>query len=299
MAEGRAWRRLALLAVLALPFAAAPAFAQGTGGPTAAPPELEAAPRAARAFAFEGALRVLTAYVSRGFVNEDEGVVVQPEGQVVYTFVDRQGGSLAALAGGFASIHSEATDVEDPDGALDRWFELAGWVGLALDVGRLSITPYYELSDSPSGAGSLAQEAALLVAWNDAGWWHERFSISPRLLLVRETEGAADGGENGTYLGLGLEPAVAIPTERLGELRVWLPLELGLSLADYYEDEKGRDERFGYGSIGGFVSAPVPFLPGAAALELGTRHTWFGDHAREANGERGIWIGSLGLSFAY
>lgn len=278
---------------------AAPALAQGPSGPTAAPPDPGAPPAAARdPLAVEGAVRVLSAYVSRGFVQEDDGVVVQPEGQVVYTFLDRPRWSLGALAGAFASIHSEATGVGDASRAVDHWFELAGWLGLSLDAGGLSIRPYYEWSDSPSGASGLAQEVAVLVAWDDTGW-SEWLSLQPRLLLARETEGAGDDGENGTYLGLGLEPTFVVPAAALGELRLWLPLELGLSLSDFYEDAEGRDEPFGYGSAGAFAAAPLPFLPGAATLELGARRTWFGDHAREANGDRGTWIGSAGLTVGF
>ncbi len=249
--------------------AAAPAAAQGPSGPTATPPPLYETADPDRRLAIDGAVRVLSAYVSRGFVEEDDGVAIQPELQATYTFVDRGSWSLGALAGAFASFHSEATGVNDPTRAVDRWFEVAGWLGLSLDVGALSIRPYYEVTQSPSGAGQRAQEFAVLVAWDDAGW-HERVSLQPRLLLVRETEDAADGGETGTYLGLGLEPVVTFPVPRLGDVRVWMPLELGLSLSDFYEDEDGRDDALGYGSVGAFAALPLPFLRRRAGAGAGS-----------------------------
>ncbi len=300
MVARRAGRRALLSTLVCVALGGAvPAAAQGPGGPTATPPPLEedaAAPD--RRLAIDAAVRVLSAYVSRGFINEDDGVAIQPELQATYTFLERERWSLGALAGAFASFHSEATDVNDPNRAVDRWFEVAGWLGLSLDVGALSIRPYYEVSQTPSGVGQRAQEFAVLVAWDDAGW-HERLSLQPRLLLVRETEDAADGGETGTYLGLGLEPVVTFPVARLGDVRVWMPLELGLSLSDFYEDEDGRDDALGYGSVGAFAALPLPFLPGATALELGVRRTWFGDHTRDANGDPGVWIGSVGVIVGY
>lgn len=251
-----------------------------------------------RALTFEGAVTLLSAYYDRGFLHEDDGVVVQPQLEVGYPLLQRDAWSLGAISGGFASVHSEATGVDDPDRPFDRFYEFTYWAGLVLEIGALTISPWYEFSDSPAGVAGHTEEVAVAVAYDDAGW-NERFSFQPRLLLARETEGAADGGENGTYLALGLEPTLLVPGTPLGELSLSLPIEVGLSLSDFYEDHQGHDETVGYGMVGGLLAAPLPFLPGDVALELGVSQIWFGDHTRAYNGKRDAQVGSIGLVFAF
>jgi len=270
-----------------------------SGGPAPAVDEAEAEAEApASALAFDVALRALGAYYDRGFLQERRGFVFQPEVEVAFTFADEAGWSAAAVAGVFASIHEHATGIAEPEGAIDGWYEVAWWAGFCFEAEGFSVSPYFQAADSPSGAFGHYEEFVIEVAYDDRGW-AGRFSLQPSLALVLETFGALDEQSRGLYLGLGLEPTLVVPCACVGEVTLRAPVEVGLSVARYYEDEAGEDHRFGYATLGAFADVPLRSLPGEPALEIGVRHAWFGEALEVSNERDEDTVVSIGLVVSF
>jgi hypothetical protein len=110
--------------------------------------------------------------------------------------------------------------------------------------------------------------------------------LAPYGLLAFELDGAADGGQSGTYLELGVGPSFPLmpngPT-------LTIPVKLGLSVNDYYEGPTG-DTTFGFFDIGALISVPIRGIPagyGAWNFHAGADLLLFGDTTKAFNGGDG------------
>ena len=102
----------------------------------------------------------------------------------------------------------------------------------------------------------------------------------------------------GTYLELGIRPAVKLPEK----LTLNIPVKTGLSVNKYYESSTtGEDNTFGFFSTGLQLSVPVVSGKGGA-LEAhgGVDMLWLGDNMKVLNGDDGFKpIALIGFTFTY
>ena len=92
------------------------------------------------------------------------------------------------------------------------------------------------------------------LAFDDSGYLGGA-AVKPYVAIAREFGDAqADGGaEAGTYLELGIAPGYSGAAASVA-----VPVKVGLSVGDYYENPlTGEDDKFGYFSIGGMVTVPL------------------------------------------
>jgi len=248
--------------------------------------------------AFDLAVRGLTAYYAQGFLQERDGLVLQPEAEATFTVL-RSGCLSAGLLGGlFGSLHEHATFIEDPDDLLDHFYDFTWWAGISCDVGKLSLATWFERSTSPSGAYDPYESWQLEVAFDDSGWAPD-LSLQPWAALYVEITNSLDDLDPGVNLAFGIEPTRTFSGTRLGDLTLRFPITASLSLHDFYQDANGRDDVFGWFGFGVYLDVPLGCLPGGATLEVGATRMFFGRSLAEYNERSDDTVASVGLTFSF
>jgi hypothetical protein len=240
-------------------------------------------------------LDVTNAYLFRGIPQDDTGVIVQPSGDLGIALHQGEGwlSAVGVNVGLWNSLH---TGVAGLDGLGKLWYESDFYAGLALGLGqRGGVSVTYTSYNSPNNGFATVREVSFKFSLDDSAMLG-RAAVRPYVLLARELDGQADGGSaEGTYLELGAAPGIG------SRLRVSAPVRLGLSVADYYEGANG-DERFGFVSVAGIVSAPLSAGPtrfGSWNVHGGVEFVRLGDRNEAILGDRSKVIGSIGVGLSY
>jgi hypothetical protein len=253
---------------------------------------------------FSGVLQldVTNAYFFRGIRQEREGVILQPWTELYYSLYSSEDGFLRDLTVGggvWSSFHSERTGAaEDP-----QWLYEADYYPLiSMDfAGGVGLTTYYYFYTSPNGAFSTTQELNFKFTYDDSealGDW----AMAPWINFAIEMENTSFGGDRGTGVQLGVGPTLYAPES--GAVTLTMPVEVGLSLEDYYENADGSgNHTFGYVSAGLLASIPLSFIPesaGAWSLNLGGKVFYFNEILSDANRNKSVYpVGTIGLGVAF
>lgn len=274
----------------------------------------DAEPEESRLHLWSG-VDVATAYVSRGFVWEDSGLVAQPWMDVWFDVWRDEGATVSVTGGMWNSLHSQATLAVTSDEFREHWYELDVYVGAAVECGAWVLEGRYAWFTSPSDAWETIEEVSLSAALDDSEWLGA-WALQPTVLVVIETGGAAnDGYRNGGYLELGIEPGFGLEAlgveGTLGGAWVSFPTSVGLSLWDYYEseDEEGEyEDVFGYAATGVRLAVPLAGEGGVLGgggwgeweLTLGVQVVWMGEAAASFNeGDEVIVVGMMGVGVEF
>ena len=258
----------------------------------AAAPETQAQPTAPapapKRVAVTGGVDFMTAYVFRGIYQEDHGTIVPPYADVGVTL----GKGVSLNVGNWNSIHSGPTG---HSGRGNAWYESDYYGSVTFTAGKLKPAVLFTSYTSPNDAFGTVHELAGVIAYDDSG---SAFPLSPKVTIGTELHGQADGGaKQGTYLELGIKPAL----KATSVLTFYIPVKVGVSLKDYYEGPTGSN-RFGYFDTGLIASVPIGFLSGTGSWEAhaGVDFLWFGNNMKLLNsGDRFRPVGVVGVSFAY
>jgi hypothetical protein len=254
--------------------------------------------------AFSGGMDVTTAYFFRGILQERRGFIGQPYLEVganVYENEDSFLRSLTLIGGTWASIHSEETG--NSGTGAPALYEMDFYGGVNAGLGDyLEAGVSYVLYTSPNNAFSAVQEVDFSLGLDDSEWLGA-FAMSPSALFAIETENTAFGANQGTYFAVGLEPGFnLIPGERY-PVDLSFPITLGFSIDDYYEDARGDDETWGYGSFGAVASVPIAFIPedyGSWSFTGGVTTFIFNSNLKQTNEDDTPWVvGTWGISAEY
>jgi hypothetical protein len=251
---------------------------------------------------FSGALQLdlTNAYFFRGILNERDGIIVQPWGELYVNTYASDDGLIRDVTLGFgawASIHSEETLAsESPTSVYELDLYPLVSVGLA---GGLTLTTTYYFYESPNGAWSPnVEELNFKLEWDDSEVLG--FPLAPWVNVAVETDGTSFGAKSGTGIQFGVEPTVF---ETEGGFSVSVPVEIGLAVDNYYERPSGKEDTFGYLSFGLGASMPLSFMPESAGtwtLSGSVKAFYFGDTLAAAN-EGDDWypvaMGSIGVEF--
>jgi hypothetical protein len=202
---------------------------------------------------FEGGSDFSHAYYFRGYIQEDDGFIYQPYGQVNVALTDGENGpAVTGHVGIWGSLHTARTGSQ---GSNEQWYETDVYGGLEAAFDPVSIGVGYTFYTSPNGAFDTIEEVGLTAALDDAGMWGESdFSLAPSAGVYVETED--NNGSEDIYAEVAVSPTVY--THEDWGLSVSIPLTLGMSLDDYYVDEDGDDEFLGYASVAVAASIPLP-----------------------------------------
>jgi len=260
-------------------------------------------------FSISGGVDITTAYFFRGILQERDGFIIQPYGELGWALYkgendDGKGdwSGLTLFGGTWASLHSQETN--HTASSLDAFYELDWYGGLQAQFmdNKVTTRAFYIAYSSPSDAFKTVQEVDLSAALDDSEWLGT-FALKPSVLFATETENSAMGPERGQYLELGVGPGFPIVDSETMPMTLTFPIKVGLSLDDYYEVSDHNEDTFGYASTGAKLSFPLSFIPedyGAWSATGGVNVYYFGNNTRKLNNEDEVWVvGTWGVSMAY
>ena len=200
-------------------------------------------------------LGTTTMHFFRGLMQQDGGIIVQPYLEISRGGVEVFNTPLAWHVGTWNSLHEGQTGT---GGGNAAWYESRFYAGFTVNVSdNIALRTRYTTYHSPNasfrvGAARPTQEISFRADWADIELNNDRFKgLFLSAELAFELTGGRDAGpDEGVYLELGAAPVVAVTDDLL----VTVPVRLGLSLKDYYEDGTGGDDLFGFFAIGARTS---------------------------------------------
>jgi hypothetical protein len=262
----------------------------------------------AKIWSFTAGVDFTNAYFFRGILQENQGFIAQPSGELAINFFNGGEGSklnsVSVFGGWWNSIHSGPTGHDDDGGFRDNplsWYEADIYGGLrALAFDKVSIDLFYTCYYSPNASFGAVHEIATKVGYNDSDILKE-WALSPYVLMAFELDDEADAGNSinnpgpgfhrGGYCELGIEPKLDIFKSKDIPITFSFPVKMGLSMYDYYQDASTEDSTFGYASIGAWMYIPLGFIPpqaGTWTLALGGTVMFLGNNTSEVNNDRSV-----------
>ena len=235
-------------------------------------------------------LDLTNAYYFRGILQEKDGLVAQPWGEVYANLYSSETGLIRDVTVGLGvwlSIHSEETLATNGPRSL---YEADYYPLVSMDLaGGFNLLTIYYFYDSPNGAwGDAVEELNFKLSYDDS----ESLGLSPWVNLAIETHSTSFGPRSGTGLQLGIAP-----TFYEGDsFSVSGSAELGLTIDDYYEGI-GDEQTFGYANLGVGVGVPIT---DTWSTNLGFKYFVFGNDLELVNnghGGHGVVTASLSASF--
>ncbi|MFQ5658275.1 MAG: hypothetical protein ACE5G5_12095 [Candidatus Methylomirabilales bacterium] len=244
-----------------------------------------------------------TAYYFRGILQEKNGFFAQPYGDVTINLYEAEKGlnSVDATVGVWNSFQTKSPGVpDDPTG----WYEVDLYGGVTVGfLDNWEVGGIYTAYISPNDSFETTQEIAFSLAYDDSDLLGT-FSLSPHFLVAVEFQGGgATGPDLGTYIELGVEPGLTLIESEEYPVSLSIPLTLGLSAGNYYQDPTGRDSTFGYFDGGLIFSVPLAFIPvdyGSWDFSAGVHLLALGDSTKAINNDDSFEaIGIFGISLSY
>ena len=225
-------------------------------------------------------LDLTNAYYFRGILNESNGLIAEPWGELYFSLYSAEDGFIRDItlgAGVWLSIHSEDTLAANEPESL---YEADYYPLLSIDLaGGFNLTTTYYFYTSPNGAWTeTVDELNFKLAWDDSD--ASPFPVQPWVNVAIETHSTSLGNNSGSGLQLGIEPTLF----ENDHISVSLPVELGLAIDDYYEGVKAHENTFGYANLGLGMSVPIT---DTFAASLGFKYFLFGDDLQTVNGGHG------------
>ena len=250
---------------------------------------------------------VVTEYVSRGLVFSDKPSF-QPWFEAYFSLPTPQDAGVltdwSLFAGTWNSFQNGDPGFGQPrDDQLPNWYETDVYVGLAATFSeRVSTSFAYYYYDSPADSFASYHELEWKLNYDDGGLWEgvvplNGFAIKPGIRITQEVN------RPNTPDGLYIQPSLT-PTFVIGDfgppITVAVPLVWGLA-DDYYTDNRGEDETYGYFKTGLLFSVPLELLPesaGEVMLTGGVDYWLPNDEIASGLGEDEV-VGRIGLNWAF
>ncbi len=304
MTESKTWSVVMLLTLSGTAAAQEPVAEPQSAPPAAAAAAAEPEPPAVgSAISVQINFDYTTAYFYRGIIQEDSGLILQPAAKLTANLHDSEDLRLDAFAGLWNSFHGQKTAASTSNDFVEYWYEADVYGGLTATTGKVSFTASYTFLTSPSDAFDTVQELGFTAALDDSAWL-EAWALKPYATVAIETgSNASDGADSdtGVYLELGIGPGFVAD---VGSTPVTLtfPVQIGLSLSDYYQDAAGNDDTFGFAQVGARASLPLgkPGRFGAWTLNGGVSLLFLGDNTKAFNSDDETEvIGTLGLQWNF
>ena len=260
---------------------------------------------------------IVTQYYYRGIFQENEGLIAQPYLDFGMTLIDNDDFSFDVYTGFWNSLHTGPSG-SGAAGATrnDPWFEVDWFFGVAMGFGDISLDVSYVNLYGPNTGASFAEEINIGLSYDDSDLIEGFPALAPYVLLAIEVDGGSDYAaagvfqQEGTYLELGIEPSFTIVESEDYPVELSIPVVLGLSLDDYYQDATGSDEAFGFVSVGLGISIPLSFVPaeyGEWSFGAGVDFMFLGNNLEANNTTTAAYsgagdfevVGTWGVSMSY
>lgn len=263
---------------------------------------------------------ITSAYYFRGVPQENQGFIIQPYAEVGFNLYKGNDGdtvnSLDFAVGIWNSFHSGPSGTGGHMGEPEAWYEAdlyAGFSATVFDKWTAGVT--YTAFTGPNDAFNTIEEIAVSLAYDDSEYLGD-FALSPYVLFAFEIDDEADAGNSafgvsgtrkGVYLETGIAPSFTIVESKEFPITLTVPVVVGLSLDNYYEDGNAGDNCFGFVDVGLDFSVPLSFIPGDFGqwtLTAGPHFIYIGQNCQEIGagvngGDDNEIYGKIGLSMSY
>ena len=272
------------------------------------------APKPASAISGDAGVNFVSAYFSRGVLQENQGTIAEPYADLFLTAYEGTGfiNKVSLQMGVWASIHSHHPGVIS---STPAWYEFDWTPGIAVTFAKnFTLTTSYFEFDSPSdsfipsntGIPTSARSLNVNLAYNDTDLLG-KFAMHPHFTYLREIEGAAGiSGPNGNYFEVGIAPALPA----MGPVTISLPATLGFGNNGFYalttQVAPGistvAETNFGYLSVGPAIAVALPVPARFGSWTFNTSATYYhlnGTVAAVDNSRHNDWVfsGGLGVTF--
>jgi len=207
-------------------------------------------------------VNLVSQYVSRGLVKENQGVIAQPYVDLYFNLYEGDAfvNKVSLVLGVWSSLHSANTQQGLAEGHPGRsttsaWYEFDYTPGIAVTFARnFTLTSSYFEFDSPNGAFDPQRSVNFRLDYNDADALGA-FALHPHVTYLRELDGKTGTGDRrGNYYEAGIAPGLPV-----GPLTVTVPVTAGFGSNGFY----ATNQSFGFFSAGVNASVPLSFIPAA------------------------------------
>jgi len=248
---------------------------------------------------FSFGAEITSEYFFRGYVQENQGFIFQPWAELGVALVEGADNApgISLAFGNWSSFHSEKTGATEPN--VRSWYESDFYGGITLDWDAFSIGATYTAYTYPNGDFNTVQEIGVTagISLPEDSMFHTVLGDISLGLYV-EVDNSNVNTDEAIYMELGLGPSFDIFDEKA---TLSIPVTVGFSVDDYYVDNSGDDDFFGYVSVGADVAIPIGSGAfGAWTLNVGGNVLFLGSAAEAANGGDDVdGYGYIGLSCSY
>ena len=241
------------------------------------------------------------AYFFRGIPRERDGFIFQPYGDVTFNLYEGTEGltGVDVTVGHWNSLHSGPTGEDGAAANVKMWYESDFFAGVTLGLDNFEAGITYTSYLSPNDSFGTIKELSLGLSMDDSEFLGA-FSVAPHVLLAIELDGQVDGGASeSVYLELGIEPGFE-PVA--GVVSLGFPVNVGLSLNNYYESGALFNDTFGFFDVGAVATVPLTMPEGYGSWEVsgGVKVLALGSYLEAINdGDKYQPIGFFGFSIGY
>lgn len=243
------------------------------------------------------------AYIFRGIMNEKKGFIWQPWAELWFSLYESDEGPFRSLSFGtgiWNSVQSEKTLAQhDPKVVYET--DVYPMFNIDFPWGLSLLTTYYFYT-SPNGGFDTVQELNFKGSWDDSEYL-ERFALGPWINFAMETDRTSFGDKEGSGIQMGVGPTLyEVPNETY-PLAFTVPVELGISIDDYYEEPGRSNDVFGYLSWGLTATLPITAIPddyGAWSVSVGGKGYYFSNALARVNTGKHLYptvTGSLTIEY--
>jgi hypothetical protein len=246
---------------------------------------------------------VTTAYFFRGILQERNGFILQPYGELnLNLHADEKATvtSFTLVGGMWNSIHTEKTLADDS--GPSNWYEADIYGGFKFSLlNTLETKLLYIAYTYPNGAFNTVQELDAIFTLNDKEWMGD-FALYPTVTLASELDNTALGTTQGFYSEIGVRPSFTVVQSETYPVSLAVPLNVAFG-KDYFDLSRDDDDAFGYARGGLIFGVPLAFIPadyGTWSVSAGAYLYTFGANLEEANLDDDPWVvGTWGVSMTY
>jgi hypothetical protein len=245
-----------------------------------------------------------TAYFFRGILQERNGFIIQPYGEVALNLHSDEKANITSfslIGGMWNSVHTEKTLATTSNGP-SNWYEADLYTGFKFSLlNTLETKLLYIAYTYPNGAFNTVQELDAIFTLNDKEWLGT-FALYPSVTIAGELDNTALGPRKGVYFEVGARPTFTIVDSETYPVSLAVPLTLGMGY-NYFEVSEGDDDGIGYARGGLIFGVPLAFIPadyGSWSASAGAYIYNFGNNLQQANQDDDPWVvGTFGISMTY
>lgn len=246
-----------------------------------------------------------TAYMFRGILQERDGLIWEPSVGISFNLYESEDGPLKGASfavGNWNSVHSEDTGANGSGPA--SMYESDFYPSLSLSwAGGVTTALTYYFYTSPNGAFRTVEEVDLAISFDDSPYLGA-FALKPSATFAFETKRTSfgSGSDNVAVLAIGPSTSATIPGLDSYPITVTLPVSVGLSMDDYYDDGVHNDT-FGYATIGLNANIPLAFVPakyGSWSITNGFNVFFLSDALEAVNQSDEVypvWTSSIAMAY--